>query len=271
MQHKYNLTIPFSVIPTYCFCNVACLAVRAEPSHRAEQTTQLLFGEKAKVLTLLKNDWAHIRCAWDGYEGWCKVSQLTEIAQKDYEKPTRLISNSHMGKLSFEDGVTTVPLGSEITRWPRQIANERGKFTGKKVLVGVTQPDGAALAQYAKMYLHSPYLWGGRTAMGIDCSGLTQMVYKLCNVPILRDASQQAENGRLVHFLETAQCGDLAFFANEEDKIVHVGMLLDNSNIIHATEFAGHVVIDRIDQGGIISVAQRKRTHSLRLIKRIVG
>jgi cell wall-associated NlpC family hydrolase len=142
------------------------------------------------------------------------------------------------------------------------------KFKGKKW--PVASLDAANLQVMAMQYLHAPYLWGGRTVMGIDCSGLTQMVYKLCGVPLRRDASQQVQEGVLVDFLEQARCGDLAFFHNEEDKITHVGMLLDNQTIIHATEVAGRVVIDRIDAGGIISILMKKITHSLRVIKRMM-
>ena len=96
------------------------------------------------------------------------------------------------------------------------------------------------------------------------------MAYRLCNLRIPRDASQQANEGQLVDFLQNAQCGDLAFFDEKEGRINHVGILLDNQNIIHATETSGRVVIDRIDQGGIISIALKRRTHNLRLVKRMI-
>jgi cell wall-associated NlpC family hydrolase len=118
--------------------------------------------------------------------------------------------------------------------------------------------------------MNAPYQWGGRSIAGIDCSGLTQMAFKLCNTTLPRDASQQAQQGTLVDFLQNAQCGDIAFFDNSDGRIVHVGILLDAQNIIHATDSSGRVVIDRIDPSGIISVSQRKRTHNLRFVKRFI-
>ncbi|MBC7554865.1 MAG: C40 family peptidase, partial [Taibaiella sp.] len=128
----------------------------------------------------------------------------------------------------------------------------------------------ASLKEAVLLYGYAPYQWGGRSIYGIDCSGLTQMAYKLCNIPLQRDAGQQAQQGVIVDFLETAQCGDLAFFDNADGKITHVGMLLDNQTIVHATETTGHVVTDRIDPGGIISVSLRKRTHNLRVVRRMI-
>jgi cell wall-associated NlpC family hydrolase len=143
-----------------------------------------------------------------------------------------------------------------------------GKFKGRKMPVKKLAFSEEYIKHTALSYMHAPYQWGGRTIAGIDCSGLTQMVYKMCGIPIPRDASQQALEGETLDFLQNGRCGDLAFFDNAEGKIVHVGMLLDNATIVHATEVAGRVVMDRIDPGGIISTCLRKRTHNLRVVKR---
>jgi cell wall-associated NlpC family hydrolase len=145
--------------------------------------------------------------------------------------------------------------------------SEPGKFKGKKYAIKKMELNADTLKAAALKYMHAPYLWGGRSIAGIDCSGLTQMAFKLCNSAIPRDASQQAQEGKLVDFLQHAQCGDLAFF-DEKDRITHVGLLLDNQTIIHATGTSGRVVIDRIDQGGIISISLKKRTHHLRMVRR---
>ena len=260
------------MVLAYAYCNVPVMPMRSEPSHRADQVSQLLFGERAEIQEVNNKDWAKISCAWDEYEGWCKLSQLKVVQKKEYRKDAKYLSGSHIGKLVMPEGEMLLPLGSELMSMKGGNlvpVNEPGKFKGKKLNIKKAVPDGDALKAAAVKYLHSPYLWGGRSAAGIDCSGFTQMVYKLCNHKILRDASQQAEAGVLVDFLQHGQCGDLAFFDEKDGKINHVGMLLDNQTIIHATETSGRVVIDRIDQGGIISVSLKRRTHNLRMVKRM--
>jgi cell wall-associated NlpC family hydrolase len=96
------------------------------------------------------------------------------------------------------------------------------------------------------------------------------MAFKLCGIPVMRDAAEQVTMGEEVHFLPEAQKGDIAFFDNAEGRIIHVGVLVDSQTIIHATDVAGRVVEDRIDGAGIISLSHKKRTHNLRAIRRIL-
>ena len=255
----------------YAFCNVPVMPLRLEPDHRSEQTSQLLFGEAAEVIEINNKDWAHIHCAWDGYKGWCKITQLAIVTNKTYQKELRSLAGGHTGKIFFGDDEMRIPLGSELRlKSIKMSANqEQGKYKGEKLIIKEAQLNAENVKLAALKFLNAPYQWGGRCIYGIDCSGLTQMAFKLCNHAIPRDAADQANAGELVDFLQNAKCGDLAFFDNKDARIVHVGLLLDNQTIIHATDTSGRVVIDKIDQGGIISVSLRKRTHNLRVVKRL--
>lgn len=259
------------MVLAYAFCNTSAAAIRREPSHKTEQVTELLFGEKAEVLEINQNDWAKIRVEWDGYEGWCKAGQLNLVSKKEYRKDLRFVAGGTGDKLIFENSDLWLPLGAELRGMKGgkiTVCGKAGKFKGKKKATAKMELSSDNIKETAFQYLNAPYLWGGRSIAGIDCSGLTQMVYKLCGHTILRDASQQATEGETVDFLQHAKCGDLAFFDNAEGRITHVGILLDERTIIHATDTTGRVIIDKIDQGGIISIYLKKRTHNLRLVQR---
>ncbi len=258
------------MILSYAYCNSSLAPVRAEPSHSTEMTNQLLFGERAEILEINDNDWARVRCYWDEYIGWCKLSQLSIIKEKEYHKGAKYFAITNNNYLQFQESVQWIPAGSELFGIKSGVIslNEAGKYKGKRVSTKELEFSIDDLVNNAHFYLNVPYLWGGRSIAGIDCSGLIQMAFKMCGRKFPRDAREQAEEGDVVDFLQHAQTGDLAFFDNSEGKITHVGILLDDSHILHATDTSGKVVIDKIDQEGIISRIQRKRTHSLRMIKR---
>lgn len=261
------------MVLSYAFCNVSVAPVHKDPAHRSEQTSQLLFGEKVEVLEIGPNDWARLRGRWDGYEGWCRLSQVQFMTEKDFRKPVRQVAARHYDHLHFEESNLWLPMGSELTcvkSGKLLCNNQQGKFKGRKVNLHHQTPNAETIANVALQYLHAPYQWGGRTIAGIDCSGLVQMAYKMAGKMMVRDASQQALLGQTIDFLIESKCGDLAFFDNAEGIIVHVGILLDHQTIIHATDTAGRVVQDKIDNGGIISLTLKKRTHNLRLVKRIL-
>jgi cell wall-associated NlpC family hydrolase len=259
------------MVLSFAYCNASISPMRREPFHKAEQVNELLFGERVEILEINDRDWARIKCEWDSHEGWCKLSQLATITRKAYNKEPKALTARHGDKIIFPESEMWLPMGADL--FPLKggkvtIGTETGKFKGKKLDFQSLELTKENIKAAALQYMNAPYVWGGRTIAGIDCSGLSQMAYKLCGKVIPRDSHEQAGEGTTVDFLQHTHCGDLAFFDNAEGKIVHVGILLDEHTIIHATDAGGRVVIDRIDQGGIISIAHRKRTHNLRLVKR---
>lgn len=255
----------------YAICHVPVAPIRAEASHRAEQVSQLLFGERAHILSRTGKGWVYIACEFDGYTGWITESQLAYISKKEYRKNLHFINYAKNDVLIQSNGLTQLPIGASLFFLKKKdihFSDYQFQFKGKKKNLKYILPNAVSCEAIAKQFVGSPYVWGGRTPLGIDCSGFSQMVFKLMNISIKRDAYQQAEQGEIVDFLQGAQCGDLAFFDNEEGKINHVGILLTSDTIIHATDSAGCVVIDKIDSIGIISSKLRTRTHKLRIIKR---
>ena len=238
------------------------LPVRSKPEEQAEMTTQLLFGEVFSVLE--KTDkWLYIRNQADNYEGWIDSKMASEISAEEFAQlsaQTPMCIFKPVAECFVGNGKITLPAGSFVRsfsdyEFPTDTLMKRGQ----------QPPSGNLIASIAKSFLNAPYLWGGKTIFGIDCSGLVQVVFGICGVQLPRDASQQAEFGELVPSLAEAQTADLAFFENANGKITHVGILIDNETIIHAS---GKVKIEKIDNTGIISQETGKYTHKLKFIKR---
>ncbi|MEH6763054.1 MAG: C40 family peptidase [Aequorivita antarctica] len=247
----------------YGICNLSVVPLRAEASDVSEMVTQLLYGEHFKILETRKK-WSRIRLAFDNYEGWIDNKQYLTIAEEnysDFEKQELKLSSDIVDFVTASDNqLFSICLGSNIS------ASEYLKhhFEGKSISKVLPKEH---LIETALLYLNTPYLWGGKTPFGIDCSGFTQMVYKLNGYKLLRDASQQATQGEALSFIEESEPGDLAFFDNDEGKITHVGIIMKDNYIIHAH---GKVRIDRLDHSGIFNYELRNHTHKLRVIKRII-
>ena len=252
----------------FAICNLAIIPLRAEPSDRSEIVSQVLFGEHFEVLEVQKQ-WSRIKLQFDDYEGWVDTKQYQLISENSYDQLSKdaIILNADLVEyVSAPNNILIpIPLGSSLSFLNHSEINiENLNFEGMKVS-GVKPKTN--IINTAFMYLNAPYLWGGKTPFGIDCSGFTQMVYKLNGYSLLRDASQQSSQGEALSFIEESETGDLAFFDNEEGKIIHVGIIMDNNYIIHAS---GKVRIDRLDHLGIYNAEENKHTHRLRVIKKII-
>ena len=252
----------------YGISELAIVPIRAEASDRAEMVNQILFGEHFKVLEV-RAKWTKIRLAHDKYEGWICNKQWLEIEHTTFEDLERQPPSltTELLDIITKQSHQTIPLGSTLPFYNNGQFEICGQLYNYQGNPSKGSDDKSMLIENAMLYLNTPYLWGGRTPFGIDCSGFTQMIYRLQGKEIARDAYQQAEMGTTLSFIEESEPGDLAFFDNHEGKIIHVGIILENNSIIHAS---GKVRIDRIDQQGIFNAEERKHTHKLRIIKSII-
>jgi len=258
---------------TYGICNLSAIALRKEARHGSEMVSQLLYNETYRVLDKTK-EWVLVRTghglspfqaddpstlaqAQDSgtypYDGWIQAKQFCEISEEDYNilkaKKKYLIN--------------------------KPIAEYKGKFLTLGTPLYESHPEAIEMpnefhpemmVDYAKMLLGAPYFWGGRTAMGFDCSGMVQVCARMAGLLLPRDSSQQVKEGELVYFLQETQPGDLAFFGDEDGHITHVGIIMGDEQIIHCS---GQVRIDYLDQTGIFNKELGEHTHRLQVVKRM--
>ena len=251
-------------------CNVGIMPLRAQANDRSEMVSQVLFGETFEVLEM-HSDWTKIRLSIDRYEGWADPKQFAEIDDaelNDLSSAKLFYTTDLVQILTHVKSKQMIPLimGSHLPGLNARkllIAGEQYIFDGSSIQ-SIVKPTRKRILENAMMYINAPYIWGGKSPFGIDCSGFSQTVYKVSGVLLNRDASQQAMQGETVNFITDALAGDLAFFDNEEGNITHVGILLGDNKIIHAS---GKVRIDAIDHQGIFNVDTRKYSHKLRIIK----
>jgi len=256
--------------------NLSSIPVRTEPSEKSEMCTQVLFGEHYLILEEM-DKWVKIKLCHDSYEGWIDKKMVTSLTNSEFELLSETehpvstdIFNivqqvNHYRNFLIVAGSTLPFYNYEDSTF--RIADISYKLEGNSILTRNGDEIRTKLINAALNYFNAPYQWGGRTPLGIDCSGLTQMAYKIAGIKIPRDASQQAEIGDHFSFVEEALPGDLAFFDNHNGEIVHVGIIWEKNKIIHSS---GKVRIDNLDHAGIYNTEAKRYTHQLRLMKRII-
>jgi cell wall-associated NlpC family hydrolase len=251
----------------YAIVNVPAAAIRRKARHQAEMVSQLLFGEAVRITRTKGNLWVKVRSVHDEYEGWMTNTLLEEVSAVEAKAIVETVAAPLVSELTIGERLLHIPAGSSL----RNFAEGRGRldrreylYAGQTVRRNEVQPNADIINELTRPWLNAPYLWGGRTVLGVDCSGFVQVIFKMMGIDLPRDAWQQAQYGGTVKKLKEAVCGDLAFFDDKEE-IVHVGILLGPDRIIHAS---GRVRIDSIDKKGIINSDTGKRTHSLGSIKR---
>ncbi|MFI5153577.1 MAG: NlpC/P60 family protein [Chitinophagales bacterium] len=252
----------------HAICSVPCSPVRSAPSHQSEMVNQLIFGESCSVSQIVKSEWVHIKSSFDNYEGFVQFSHLTEVESAEHESIPVQLTADWISTIEYNGVPMKIPLGSRLTgiRNGTLMQDDNTiRFSGKTWDPKLAEKEFETLKNLCIQFLNTAYLWGGKTVFGTDCSGFTQTIFQFFNISLQRDAWQQAEQGILVNSLEEARPADLAFFESPGGKITHVGIIMQSSEIIHAS---GKVRIDRIDLGGILSSKTGNRTHILSRIKR---
>ncbi|MGC1390992.1 MAG: C40 family peptidase [Bacteroidales bacterium] len=248
-------------------CENVFVPLRSGPSHKTEMLSQILFGEKYSVIGNA-GSWMKIETIFDKCQGWIDMDHLQH-------SPVNNISCGHVlnrSLLSYKNDKTKIILeaGCEIFNPDFEdklfyVGNNQyttsNEFNNKYISTNDTITD------TAMKFINSPFLWGGRIPSGIDCSGFTQLIYKIQGIPIPRNSLQQAEIGKNIDFIDQSEPGDLAFFDNDRGKISHVGVILSKGLVIHAS---GRVRIDSIDHQGIFKTETGGYSYKLRTIRRIL-
>lgn len=258
----------------YGVCLLPVIPLRSEPSETAEQCSQLIFGDTFSIIQT-DDSRAYIELSQDGYRGWVDKKQFIEISSGDFFLLTRSKALFAQGfvnlatvtdTLTGEKHIARLPFGARLFSKSYRV----GRFMIDAEDVELSKVESFSvekLMQHISLYLYTPYLWGGKSCFGIDCSGFTQSIFKLFGCALQRDASEQAKQGTPIASLEEAQAGDLAFFAGEQGRITHVGIVLEENKIAHAS---GRVRIDRLDSKGILRQEDNTYSHNLKQLRRIL-
>lgn len=250
------------------FCSASLAPLRLEASDASELVSQLLFGEPVEIIEE-DQQWRKVRSLIDNYEGWTDFKLIDEIREKELKRwmDGLSIETSFCRSIEGEFGKQRISRGSFIP-----YSEEENFSIGKHEYRFLDQPSfelvpdrTQAVVDLAKDYLNTPYLWGGKSNFGIDCSGLVQTIFRCVELNLPRDAYQQEENGVDIEF-EDRQAGDLVFFINAKEKIHHVGILINENEIIHAH---GFVRTDDLTKEGIVRRTDGVLSHQFYSVKRL--
>ena len=249
------------------FASEAVIPMRAEPREGAEMVSQLLFGDVVEEI-LAEGNWMKVRNTDDGYEGWVSTNMISQMATEEVKSlnPWRYLTTPSSLWVPGEKMALTLPAGTRIPNTNGENAFHIGgrRYETQEPL-GIKEAASEQIAPLAQHFLYTPYLWGGKSSFGIDCSGLTQVVYRMCGIAIPRDSAAQQKVGILIPFGEH-QAGDLAFFSKKgQSRVTHVGIVMGNDHLIHAS---GRVRIDSLLQTGIEHRETKQLTHELVSINR---
>lgn len=233
-------------------CVVMAAPVREVAEEQAEMVTQILYGESMDVLESGKY-WSKIKMHFDGYEGWVDSRQIRPISEEELAKRKVTTITENFQSVIMKQGRTLLSMGSEV-EFPT-VASRRSHDLRESIV------------KTAEELLNIPYLWGGRSFFGVDCSGLVHLVYKINGIKMPRDSYQQGKIGTALTFVEESRPGDLAFFENKDGRIIHVGIMMENQKIIHAS---GKVRIDTLDSTGIFNKEINEHSHKLRFVRNVI-
>ena len=257
----------------YGVCRLSIVPVRAEASDKSELTTQLLFGDHYEVTDATKDKkWLRIRSNFDQFDGWLDAKQHHPVSQEYYEYLNRAdfkITTDVTASLLYNKSPQIILLGSMIPISSSELfkMEEQFAFNGEAKNLGQKR-EYEYMKNVAVKYLNAPYLWGGKSPFGIDCSGFVQMVFKICGYRLFRNSWQQSNQGKSFRDIEQGKPGDLVFFKNAEGKVNHVGIMLEGDRIIHAS---GKIRVDHLNEEGILNLETKIYSHQFSHIRRILS
>lgn len=248
----------------YGICLLPSVPCRKEGADSSEMVSQLLYGELYTVIDKGEK-WILIRSLLDNYDAFICHKQFFPISPEEFQKLSSssrsVVVNSQESCRPFKGAHLILPGGAiEVP----------GKLIQQAVFVPSLSANGDSLLKMAQQYIGAPYLWGGKTLLGIDCSGLMQVVYRAIDVNLRRDAWQQASQGEVVNFIEECITGDMAFFDNDQGKITHVGMVIKAEGQLKIIHASGWVRVDTLDHQGIFAADKKTYSHKLRTLRRVL-